>query len=135
MPLVIDASVAFKWFVPEPDDDRALALLDHADALIAPDLIFTEIASAMWVRLRPLADGSMAALAAQPALRRLLSRTYPVPPLIDRALEISFELNHPIYDCIYLALCEREQATMIAADKKLARKIRGTGYEQWLTML
>ena len=90
------------------------------DDLIAPDLIFTEIASAMWVRLRPLADGSMAALAAQPALRRLLSRTYPVPPLIDRALELSFELDHPIYDCIYLALCEREQATMIAAHKKLA---------------
>ena len=56
----IDASVAFKWFVPEIDEDKALALLDDATALVAPDLIFAEVANAMWVRLRRLDAGPAA---------------------------------------------------------------------------
>jgi predicted nucleic acid-binding protein len=35
--LVVDASVAVKWVVPEADSERAELLLDHG--LIAPDLL------------------------------------------------------------------------------------------------
>ena len=48
--LVIDASVAVKWVVPEPDSDRAEALLDHA--LGAPDLLFAECANVLWKKVR-----------------------------------------------------------------------------------
>lgn len=40
---VIDAGIAVKWFIPEPDSDKARQLLEHynqgADDLVAPDLI------------------------------------------------------------------------------------------------
>ena len=40
--LVIDASVAIKWVVSEPDGDHAEVLLDHG--LAASDLLFAECA-------------------------------------------------------------------------------------------
>jgi predicted nucleic acid-binding protein len=43
--LVIDASVAVKWVVPEPESDRAEALLDHP--LVGPDLLFAECANVL----------------------------------------------------------------------------------------
>ncbi len=37
-----------------------------------------------------------------------------------RAVELAIELQHPIYDCFYLALVERERV----ADKKLIKKAK-----------
>ena len=128
MPLVIDASVAFKWFVPEVDDDKALALLDLDDVLLAPDLIFAEIGNAMWARLRGQEAGRAAALAAQARLGRVLDEVFPVPPIVSRAVEIGFEISHSIYDCIYLALCEREALVLVTADNGLLKSIRGTAF-------
>ena len=65
MHLAIDASVAFKWFVPEAGDSQALALLDRNEELHAPDLIFAEVANAMWVRLRKIENGRDAVVEAQ----------------------------------------------------------------------
>ena len=48
--LVIDASIAVKWVVPEPDCDRAEALRDHP--LVAPDLLFAECANVLWKKVR-----------------------------------------------------------------------------------
>lgn len=39
--------------------------------------------------------------------------------LRGRALELAIDLNHPIYDCFYLALAERERCAIISADAKL----------------
>ena len=44
--LVIDASVAIKWVVAEPDSQTALALFRHR--LFAPDLLVAECANALW---------------------------------------------------------------------------------------
>ena len=48
--LVVDASIAVKWVVPEPRSDQATALLDHT--LVAPDLFFAECANVLWKKLR-----------------------------------------------------------------------------------
>lgn len=45
MSLVVDASVALKWFLPEPGHEAALAILDADDAgqpLLAPDWLLVE---------------------------------------------------------------------------------------------
>jgi predicted nucleic acid-binding protein len=45
-----------------------------------------------------------------------------------RALEIALNLKHPIYDCFYLALAEREGAALISADRKLiaaGKRVKG----------
>lgn len=44
--------------------------------------------------------------------------------LIDRAVELSITLNHPAYDCFYIAHAERLRAPFLTADKKLIDKVR-----------
>ena len=48
MTLVVDASVAVKWFLPEADTPSAERLLAFAGPLHAPDLLRIEVASAVW---------------------------------------------------------------------------------------
>jgi predicted nucleic acid-binding protein len=120
MAMIVDASVAFKWFVPEPDSDRALALFETPEPLYAPDLVLTEVSNAMWARLRKLdGDHGPVVKAAASALPRMLTFLVPVVELLPWAIELAFDLQHPIYDCVYLALAEREKAALITADRRL----------------
>ena len=45
---VVDASVAIKWFVPEIHAEAARRLLREGITLLAPDLIWAEVANALW---------------------------------------------------------------------------------------
>jgi predicted nucleic acid-binding protein len=54
------------------------------------------------------------------ALAALVTRVVPLSLLFARAAEMSHALSHPIYDCFYLTLAERERVPLITADKRLA---------------
>ena len=119
MTLVIDASVAAKWVLPEVLWERADALRLSGEPFIAPDLIFAEIGNALWKRA---IQGEITAVIAVEALATatgLFSALAPMAALAGRAAEIAIAMKHPIYDCFYLALAERERAPLVTADKKL----------------
>jgi predicted nucleic acid-binding protein len=87
--VVVDASVAIKWFVPEPLSKEAERLLGGGDALFAPDLLLIEFGNIVWkkVRLGELARGDgNAALA---ALRSGPVRLVDTAPLVERALHFA----------------------------------------------
>ena len=118
MTLVVDASVAALWVLEQEGSARAHALRSE-DRLIAPSLVASEIGSALWKAVRRGAVARADALVAvEEALLpfELLVRD---EVLRTRALAIAVDLNHPIYDCFYLALAERERAPLISADRKL----------------
>lgn len=48
---------------------------------------------------------------------------------IARAVETANQLDHPVCDCLYLALAETQQATLITAGMHLISKIRSTHWE------
>jgi predicted nucleic acid-binding protein len=50
--IVVDASVAVKWFFPEQGSDAAQAVLLGADKLMAPALIRVEVAAAITRKVR-----------------------------------------------------------------------------------
>jgi predicted nucleic acid-binding protein len=130
---VIDASVAVKWFVEQDGSEDARALGGPSAVLIAPDLILAEIASALWkyVRAAKLAEG-----AAKAMLARALSafnRLVPPEELLASAFGLSLALPHPIYDCFYLALAQREHAPLVTADRRLAAAAKSLpSVEIWL---
>ena len=50
--VIVDASVAIQWFVPEIHADAARRLLREGMTLLAPDLIWAEVANALWRKWR-----------------------------------------------------------------------------------
>ncbi len=118
--LVVDASVAVKWFVKQDSWEAARALGGPSVELIAPELVLAEIASAFWkyVRVNQLAAETAGAMLAQApsAFARIVS----LQELLPAAFQLSLSIQHPVYDCFYLALARRESAPLVTADKRLA---------------
>ena len=50
MRIVVDASVAAKWLLPEADSAIAMRLLDAPYELHAPRLLVSEVTSVLWRR-------------------------------------------------------------------------------------
>jgi len=48
-----------------------------------------------------------------------------LPDLTPRALEIAAKSSASVYDCLYVALAERESCELITADDKLVKKLQG----------
>lgn len=128
MTIVVDASVALKWYQREPDSEIALVLLDSGSRMIAPDLIVAELCNAAWrlIRLRQMLVGQMQILT--DGAPRVFARLHDLGSLAPRAGAIALAVNHPAYDCFYLALSEAEDAPLITADRRLIAKVAGTPF-------
>jgi predicted nucleic acid-binding protein len=127
--LVVDASVAIKWAIVEPDSALAEALVRPDLVLAAPDLLVPEVVNVAWKAWRRgqlTAEGYDAAVRDVPLV---IDVVFPSGPLAPRAAEISRALAHPAYDCFYLALAERERTPLVSADGRLARVVRGTEWQ------
>jgi len=131
--LVVDASVALKWFVEEQGSPEAGALLTRGDTLIAPDLIIPEICNGTWKLVRRGMMSQTQQVAAVARLASILNELAPTGPLAPRALVISSLLDHPAYDCFYLALAEQRGTRVVSADRRLIQRVSGTMWEALLT--
>jgi predicted nucleic acid-binding protein len=122
--LVIDASVAVKWFVAQPGSDDALAILKRGDDLIAPDLVVVESANVFWRSVKAGfisgEDGTMALA----HLGKQFTEMFSTGELVSAAYDLSLQLNHAVYDCVYLALAQRQAAALVTCDKRLAQAAR-----------
>jgi predicted nucleic acid-binding protein len=128
--LVIDASVALKWFLEEDGTHQAAAILAGSDLLIAPDLTVAEVCNAGWKAVRA---GMMQPAQHDHAASRLalaFDELLPLAPLAESAVALSRALGHPVYDCFYLVLAEQRAATMVTADRRLLSRLAGTQWQQ-----
>jgi predicted nucleic acid-binding protein len=117
--LVVDASVAIKWVVAE--EGRAEALDRAAGAeLIAPDFVLIECANILWKKVRLGQVSSSHAHDGLAFVQRGFSRLLPTHSLIPAAMSLAIEMDHPVYDCLYLACAEHEGITLLTADRRLA---------------
>jgi len=124
--LVIDASVALKWFMQEQGSDVARHLLDCDDELTAPDLIVAEVCNGAWKAVRRQLMTAIQADSMAHRLPRVFDVLHPVEGLAALALQMAQSLDHPVYDCFYLALAEQRDAAMVTADRRLIARVRGT---------
>ena len=106
MRIVVDASVAVKWFVLEANSEHARRLLASDATLVAPDLIVAETANVMWKRQRVGGITPEQATEAVAALPLIFAELLPSAHLVARAAAIARALDHPVYDCFYLAAAE-----------------------------
>lgn len=133
--LVVDASIAAKWFLPEPDAERAQALLDGRFELSAPDLLWTEVASVIWKHAR---KQIITRIEAETMIRQAFIfpvETHPCEPLLADAMRLALEHDRTVYDSLYLALAIRESAVLVTEDAKLVRSLARSALARCVTLL
>lgn len=137
--VVVDASVAAKWFLPENGEalaDQALALLNKYDKkevqFVVPDLFYVEIASAIWKAVRagrvPQAFGDQALV----LLTQREFATVPSLKLLDKAFQIATAFERTVYDSLYVALAVQTNSQLITADERLATSLAAHFPVRWL---
>jgi predicted nucleic acid-binding protein len=114
--VIVDASALLASLA----DPKVVRLL-RENELSAPDLLIPETLNAFWKLRRAGREAPE-----RSDILQLLDRIRVVPSraLAARAAELAEELDHPVYDCMYLALAEAEADVVITADETLERKTR-----------
>lgn len=124
--VVVDASFAAMWAIPEPYSPRALALADrwarNATSLLAPCLLVPEVANALYKRV---VRRELTLVEAQRALDVVLGFAIEIreePGLAHQALEWASRLRQPAaYDTQYLALAELNGCEYWTGDQRFFR--------------
>lgn len=125
---VVDASVAVKWIVAEEQDDAAEELLVPGIVRAAPELLLVEVAN---VLRNKLSRGGMSPTQAQVGLdfvRTAVPNLVPDRDLVGRALSLAAELDHPVYDLMYVACAERENMRVMTADGRFQKRVASSPY-------
>lgn len=123
---VIDASIAVKWVVEEEGTAEALTLRRRIK-LIAPELLIAECANILWKKVQRDELSRDEALLATRLLQTADIEFLPTCSLLEAATRLALELDHPAYDCLYLALAAERDCRFVTADGRLLRKL-GEGH-------
>ena len=129
--IVLDASVAVKWYAIEPFTQEALGLLRELHGNITvPDIFISEVVGAL-VRhanidktLRSASTTSIDRFASLFDDNWILAERAD-PRRMERAASLALDLGHPLKDCIYLALAMELGCDLVTADARFAGKARG----------
>lgn len=126
---VVDASVVVKWLVSESFSDEAADLLVSEATLVAPALVFAEATNALWALRR---RGDIDVDHMTDAIHALKSAPIATPVsmsgLASAAARLAIDLDHPAYDCFYLALAIQTQYPLVTADARFHDKVRRHPY-------
>ncbi|MBT3330756.1 MAG: type II toxin-antitoxin system VapC family toxin [Rhodospirillaceae bacterium] len=127
MSLVIDASIVVNVIIPQQLTDSAVLWMARPIAKLAPEFLRIEVANALW---KSEAAGLLNTDQADRAWRNLDEsgiRLVPDNDHLDRARSIARGLRHSIYDCLYLAVAEANEATLLTANRRLYRLAKDHG--------
>ncbi|MHB1421786.1 MAG: type II toxin-antitoxin system VapC family toxin [Gemmataceae bacterium] len=128
MRYVLDSSAAVQWVLPEKDSAKAIRLRDDyhnaIHELLAPDIFPAEMLNALTKaeRTKRIGVGDARIL-----FQSILADTpvlHPYLPLLNRAGEVASRFRLALYDCLYLALAEREACELVTADTRFLNNLR-----------
>ncbi len=128
--LVVDASVAVKWFVPENHSDDAIRWLDARFRRHVPVLLLMEVGQTIWKKVYQRKE--IEATDGQLIVRRLLVtplELHAVGPLLEPAFDIALATGRAVYDSVYLALATSLGCKLVTADQKLVNALRGGPFD------
>ena len=90
---VVDTSVVLAWYVEEDGSAAALPVL--STDLIAPNLLMTEIANAVWKKVRRSEITDLQGFAILAEVEAIVP-CLPHEPHLAHSLELAIALSHPV---------------------------------------
>lgn len=132
---VVDAGVAAKWYFPEELSERADALLEECNELLAPDVLLVEIARLAWKRARRGEIGEAVADRLVAELRKVPFELKPTAELVTAALPLALNRGFTLGDAFYIALAVQAGCPLVTADRRLYDALRAgplAGHALWL---
>jgi predicted nucleic acid-binding protein len=127
MIVVVDANIALALAVNLSYSAPARSAVARAMRILAPDLVVAEVCNGLW---RLVSAGHVAAERCDTLFNgtmELFDALEPSGPLAAAAMRDAITLKHPVYDLFYVALARERDATLLTADRKLARHARTLG--------
>lgn len=119
---VVDASLLGAALYNEVDSLAARRFLAAGARLLAPDLLFAEIASLsakkVWRGEAPIEAGPRAL----DVLRDFVDEFVPSETLASRAFDLAAKHRFSAYDGLYLALAEARRTRLVTLDEKLIER-------------
>lgn len=137
--VVIDASLAAMWSVPEVYSDQALTLAnqwaEENTRLIAPCLMLTEVTNAFYKRVVRREMDLATGIEALHVVLEFGIEIREEPGLHSRAMELSHQLKRPTtYDCHYLALAEIHNCELWTGDERFYNSVKETMHQvKWIS--
>jgi predicted nucleic acid-binding protein len=122
MRYALDPSVSLAGVLPRPHSPKAARLLDdyrhQIHELIAPSVYSAEVASGLTKAERQKLIQPGEARKFFLALLKYPPVLHDYEPLLLRAIDISSLYRAGLYDCLYVALAEREGCELVTADQR-----------------
>lgn len=121
MKVVLDVSAAISIATAAPGKEWLTEAVLEAGEILVPDLYLTEATNAAWKFFH--IEGASLAQIQQLARRSidLPDQVVPATDLWQDALVMGHQLDHPVYDCLYLVLAQQSNAYLLTLDKRMAR--------------
>jgi len=132
---VVDASVACKWYLTEDLSAKAWDLANSEEDMLAPDFLLVECANVAWKRVLKGSISFEQARGFTRALPNWFTSLTPAQELYKSALEIACVLEHSVYDCMYVALAQRESAVLVTADQRLVAQVQQSDWAHLIRAL
>ena len=122
--VVVDASVAVKWFVPEELSANAHRWLAPDYELLAPDLLWAELGNALWKKHRRRELDPQTAGRLLRDFSRVPIEYHASERWTESALDLAIRHGVTVYDGLYLALAAGNGCRVVTADRRLYEACR-----------
>ena len=133
--VVVDASVALKWFLQEDGSQSAQALLSGKFRLIAPCLIYSEIGNALWKLNHRKLLTEQESLDIFDEFQTFPLIIYSSDILTRDAIGLGIIHGCTVYDSTYLALAIRENAKLATADERFVNSVKSGEYARYIRLM
>ena len=131
--LIVDSSVAIKWFIFEVQSEEARRWRDVSLDLHTFSVFFElEIANVLWKKIRRDSFPATEAMAIFSAIPLLPVIRHEERPLLDKALDLAIQTQRTVYDCLYLALAITLSGRLLTADERLFNSLHDTEWAHYL---
>ncbi|MFW6390032.1 MAG: type II toxin-antitoxin system VapC family toxin [Halanaerobiales bacterium] len=121
MIITLDVSAAVEFIMGRKNQSFIKSKLEKADWIIAPTLFICEASNVMW-KYHSIKNYPQDKLLRK--LRQILNiidQFVEPKKIYEEAISVSFKIDHPVYDAMYLITSRRKNAKLLTMDNRLIK--------------